>query len=179
MVKATLIIPAIIFPFGNFFFFGPSCGKRISPKRYKAIPKEHRIHIPIKTSLLMKPQFSTKSALDKNLNANPNSKNPRTTFTVFNQPPLFGSLFNQFGNIANNANGNANASPNPDIPTVSCQAPPSLVKDPPSSAPNIGPVQEKETIAKVSAIKKTPINPPTVVALLSIFAPQEAGNVIS
>src|SRR5690625_3038919 len=145
MVKATLITPAIIFPFGNFFVLGPSCGNRISPKRYNAIPKEHRIHIRMKISLFMIPQFSTKSALDNNLNANPKSKNPKPTFTVFNQPPLCGSVFSQCGNMANKANGKANARPNPDIPTVSCQAPPSLVNDPPRSAPNICPVHEKQT----------------------------------
>ena len=33
-------------------------------------------------------------------------------------------------------------------------------KVPARSEPKIGPVQEKETIAKVSAMKKMPINPP-------------------
>src|SRR5699024_6110186 len=133
--------------------------------------------IPIKTSLFNKPQFSTKSAFDKNLNAKPSSRNPNTTLTVLSQPPLFGNLFNQFGNIANKAKGSAKESPNPAIPTVNCHAPPSLASEPPNKEPKIGPLQEKETIAKVSAINETPRTPPTFGVLLSILALHEHGNV--
>ena len=49
------------------------------------------------------------SALDKNLKASANSKNPSTTFTLFNQPPDFGSVFNHAGKAANNPNGIAKA----------------------------------------------------------------------
>ena len=55
---------------------------------------------------------------ERNLKASASSKNPRTTFVVFNQPPDFGNEFNQFGNNANNANGNAKANPKPVIPAV-------------------------------------------------------------
>ena len=36
--------------------------------------------------------LDTKSAFDKNFNANANSINPNTTFTVFIQPPDFDKL---------------------------------------------------------------------------------------
>ena len=45
------------------------------------------------TSLSNRCNCKTKSALDKNLNAKANSKNPNTTFTVFNQPPDLGKVF--------------------------------------------------------------------------------------
>src|SRR5262245_54897826 len=56
--------------------------------------------------------------------------------------------------MANNANGNPSATPKPAAPAVSGQAPCSAT--PTSSVPKIGPVQEKETIASVPAIKKIP-----------------------
>src|SRR5690606_5918194 len=83
-----------------------------------------------------------------------------------------------FGNSANNANGKAKATPKPVIPTVSCVAPPSLDNEPANSEPNIGPVQENETMAKVKAIKNIPIIPPAPEAL-SILFPQECGSVSS
>ena len=61
---------------------------------------------------------NTKSALDKNLKAKANSKNPKETLTVFNQPPDFGIAFNQPGNMANNINGKAIAKENPNIPQI-------------------------------------------------------------
>ena len=97
---------------------------------------------------------------------------------MFNHPPDFGKEFSQFGNNANNAKGKANANPKPDIPAVSCVAPPSEVKEPANKEPKMGPVQEKETIASVNAIKNTPMIPPTEEAL-SILFPQELGNIIS
>ena len=48
--------------------------------------------IPKNTSLLSSPQCCTKSALDKNLKANANSKKANTFLTVSNQPPDFGKL---------------------------------------------------------------------------------------
>ena len=62
--------------------------------------------------------------------------------------------------MAKNVNGNPSANPNPAIPYVNCQAPPSDDNDPAKSEPSIGPVQEKETIESVKAIKNTPIMPP-------------------
>ena len=46
------------------------------------------------------PHCSTRSALDKNFIANAISKNPKTTFTEFNQPPDFGKDFSHVGNLA-------------------------------------------------------------------------------
>src|SRR5690554_1394738 len=129
-------------------------------------------------SRLISPQPSTKSAFDKNFRAKANSKNPRTTFTVFSHPPDLGREFNQLGNKAKRAKGSAKATPKPPIPAVSCIAPPSAVREPAKSEPRIGPVHEKETIAKVNAIKKTPIIPPMFEAL-SILFPQELGKVSS
>ena len=136
------------------------------------------IQIPIKTSLFKISQCITRSALDKNLNANASSKNPRTTFVVFNQPPDFGSEFSQLGNRANKAKGKANANPNPPIPAVSCIAPPSEDREPANNEPSIGPVQENETIAKGQCHEKIPIIPPILDAL-SILFPQELGKLSS
>ena len=97
---------------------------------------------------------------------------------VFNQPPELGIDFSQFGNKANKVKGSAKAIPKPVIPALNCMAPPSEVKEPANRDPKIGPVQENETIAKVKAIKKIPINPPTFEAV-SILSPQELGKVIS
>ena len=88
------------------------------------------------------------------MKANANSKNANIFFTVSNQPPDLGKLCNHCGNIANKVKGNANATPNPAIPCVKDHAPP--CSEPTNKVPKIGPVQEKETIAKVMAIKKMP-----------------------
>jgi len=105
------------------------------------------------------PQCDTKSALDKNLKAAATSKNPSTTFTEFNQPPDFGKAFIKAGKAAKMVNGKAKANPNPPIPAVNCQAPPSEVKDPANREPKIGPVQEKETKAKVNACRTRFVHP--------------------
>ena len=97
---------------------------------------------------------------------------------MFNHPPELGNDFNQLGNKANKAKGSAKANPKPVIPALNCIAPPSEVKEPANKEPKIGPVQEKEIIARVSAIKKIPIMPPTLEAV-SILSPQELGNVTS
>ena len=78
-----------------------------------------RIQIPIKSSLLKIPQCPTKSEFDKNLKAKANSKNPKITLVVFNQPPDFGNEFSQLGKSANKAKGKAKATPKPLIPAVS------------------------------------------------------------
>ena len=95
------------------FLTGESCGNFILANRYRANPAKITIHNPINISLFNSPQCSTKSALDKNLNASANSKNPKTTLVVFSQPPDFGSEFNQLGNKANKAKGKAKANPKP------------------------------------------------------------------
>ena len=118
----------------------------------------------------------TKSALDKNLKAKANSKNPKETFTVFNQPPDFGIEFNQPGNIANNINGKAIANEKPNIPMIGANPP--FEADSTSKVPTIGPVQENETTAKANAIKKIPTIPP-LSAFESIFVAHELGKTIS
>ena len=127
------------------------------------------------TSILIIPQWATKSALDKNFNAKASSINPKETLIVFNHPPDYGNDSSIFGNIANNANGSPSASPNPPIPTVNSQAAESLEIDPASSDPNIGPVQEKDTIANVRAIKNIPIIPPAD-SLLADLSTQDEGS---
>src|SRR5882724_915798 len=111
-------------------------------------------HAPTKTSLFISPHCFTRSALDKNLIAIASSRKPRTTFTEVSHPPDLGNDCNQPGNIANNAKGNASAKPNPASPAVNGQAPSEKV--PANKDPSIGPVQENETMARVSAIKKIP-----------------------
>src|SRR5690554_5788535 len=108
-----------------------------------------------KTSLSNKCHCNAKSALDKNLNANANSKNPRTTFTEFNQPPDFGRVFIHPGKAAKRAKGKANAKENPNIPTNGA-IPPSVAACT-NNTPTIGPVQENDTKANANAIKKIPI----------------------
>ena len=92
------------------------------------------------------------------MKAKASSKNPKTTFTAFNQPPDFGKEFNQPGNAANKVNGKARAKEKPNIPTKG--AIPPLEAASTNNVPTIGPVQEKETIAKANAIKSIPIIPP-------------------
>ena len=116
------------------------------------------IQIAKNNSLSNQCSCNTKSAFERNLNANANSKNPKNTLTVFNQPPDFGKEFIQPGNIANKAKGNAMANENPNIPTIG--AIPPFEADSTNSVPTIGPVQEKDTIANANAIKKIPITPP-------------------
>ena len=130
-------------------------------------------------SLFRKKVFETKSAFDKNFNANPSSMNPKTTFTVFIQPPDFGKLCNACGNNAKSPKTIAQLSPKPAKAKVSNIG---TFVDPvtalPSKLPKIGPVQEKETITKVSAIKKIPIIPPASSAFEDLLA-MELGKVIS
>ena len=124
------------------------------PNKYKVYPAPINAQMPIKTSRFNKPQCITRSAFERNLKASASSANASTFFTVSSQPPDLGSDFNQFGNMANNAKGNASAKPKPANPLVSGQAPP--LNEPTNKEPSIGPVQENETIASVSAIKKIP-----------------------
>ena len=116
--------------------------------------KEITTHKPINISLFRRPHCFTRSALDKNLTANASSMKPKTTFTFVIHPPDLGSDLSQFGNMAHNAKGNPNAIPNPAAPAVSGHAPWSAT--PTSNVPKMGPVQEKETIANVPAIKNMP-----------------------
>ena len=116
--------------------------------------------------------------MERNLRAKANSKKPKNTLAVVIHPPDLGREFNKEGKRAKITKGNAKESPKPAIPKESCIAPPSEEREPAKREPKIGPVQEKETIAKVSAIKKIPIIPPILEAL-SILVLHEAGSVIS
>src|SRR5690606_1783121 len=131
-----------------------------------------------KVSLFNNPQCFTKSALERNFTASASSRNPSTIFTEVSQEPDFGKEFSQLGKRANRVNGKASASPKPPIPMVNCQAPPLVDKDPASSEPKIGPVQENDTNASVRAMKKIPASPPRL-DLLSALLASELGMVIS
>ena len=136
-----------------------SWGNLKIPNRYKEVNIEIRAQIKIKTSRFKIPQWETKSAFDKNFKANANSINPITIFVVFNQVPDLGIDCNAFGNRENIPKGKDKDNPKPIIPKDSSIAPASDDNDPARSEPKIGPVQEKETIAKVNAIKNNPIIP--------------------
>ena len=157
---------------------GESCSIRKTPKRYKLINKKMATQMAKKISRFNSPACKTKSALDKNLKAIANSKNPNTTFTLLSHPPDFGNALSHEGNKANNPKGNPNPKPNPAIPTVSALAPPPVDNVPPNNAPNTGPVQLNDTNTKVSAIKKIPIIPPLFDAESALFI-HELGKVIS
>src|SRR5690349_2436354 len=98
------------------------------------------------------------SAIERNLKASANSAKPKITFTPFIQPPDLGREFNQEGNAANKLNGIAKAIANPLMTTNGPRYPSEDAST--NAAPIKGPVQEKETIANVAAIKKIPIIPP-------------------
>ena len=132
--------------------------------------------MPINTSLFKNPHCFTRSALERNLIASASSRNPRTTLTVLSQPPDFGKDCNQPGNIANKAKGKPNAKPKPAAPTVSGHGPASATLA--NNVPSKGPVQEKETIHKVAAIKKIPVKFPSPDFESALFAKDE-GKTIS
>ena len=134
------------------------------------------IQIARNTSLSNKCNCKTKSALDKNLKAKANSRNPKTTFTVLSHPPDLGKECNQLGNKAKSMNGKAKANENPSIPTIG--AIPPLEAASTKSVPTMGPVQENETMAKAKAMNKIPTTPP-LSACRSTFVAQELGNIIS
>ena len=172
-----MIIPKINLNGGS-FFIGESCLNFKRPNRYNVNPAPTNIQIAINISLFSKPQCITRSAFERNLNAKASSIKPNTTFTVFSHPPDLGNELKRFGKSANKAKGNASANPNPAIPDVNCMAPPSADNEPASKDPKIGPVQENETSASVSAIKKIPTIFPAP-ALLSAPLLILPGKVIS
>ena len=136
-------------------------------------------HIPINNSLLSKPQCSTKSAFDKNLNAKPSSRKPKITLKVFIHLPDFGIEFNILGKKANKVNGSARAIPKPNIPKVNWIAPPCDVIEPTKRDPRIGPVHENETSTNVSAMKNIPRYPLKEFDFESMELIQDAGKEIS
>ncbi|MCY1528686.1 hypothetical protein D9M68_638000 [compost metagenome] len=131
-----------------------------------------------KTSLSNHSQCHTKSAEDKNLSASASSRNPKHTFTLFNQPPDLGILFRKPGKIADKVKGSAKAKAKPNIPIAGARISP-LELAWTNKVPIIGPVQEKDTKAKDAAIKKIPPRPLLLSALESILLTNEAGRVIS
>ena len=177
MVKAPTAIARMIL-IAPSFFIGESWRNLILPNKYKVRPAPINIQIPIKTSRFNKPQCLTRSALEKNLKASASSANPNTTLTVLSQPPDLGNELSQLGKRANRAKGNASANPKPAMPDVNCIAPPSLEREPASNEPRMGPVQEKETRASVSAIKNIPAMLPAP-ALLSALLDKPEGKVSS
>ena len=133
----------------------------------------------MKTSRFSIPQCATRSALDRNLIANASSMKPNTTLRVFIHPPDLGKLCNRLGNNANKPKGKAKAKPNPVIPILSWVAPSVLDKEPASNEPKIGPVHEKETIARVRAIRKIPMIPPVLFDAKSSRFAHDEGRVSS
>ena len=119
----------------------------------------------------------TKSAVDKNFKAKANSRKPKVTLTVFNQPPEDGNEFNQLGKAAKSVNGMARASAKPNIPIAGPSKLPFEAAST-SNEPIIGPVHEKLTKLKVKPIKKIPRKPPLFEASSALFT-QLDGNVIS
>src|SRR4030095_833517 len=104
------------------------------------------------------PQCAVISATERNLNASASSAKPRMTFTLFIHPPDLGNELSHAGNAANKPNGMANANENPPITTNGPRKPADDAST--KAVPIKGPVQEKETIAKVAAMKKIPMKPP-------------------
>src|SRR6202012_4750901 len=113
----------------------------------------------------------------RNFNEKASSKKPKTTFTLFNHPPDFGSEFIADGNNANKVNGSANAVEKPSILTIGARRSP-LVAASTNTEPMIGPVQENETTTRVEAMKKMPSKPPLSEFSSSLLA-NELGKVIS
>src|SRR6185312_11868112 len=78
--------------------------------------------------------------------------------------------------MANNAKGNARPTEKPNMPIVGPNKPPRPAKT--NNGPTIGPVQEKDTITNVRAMKKMPPKVP-VPALASVLLVHEEGRAIS
>src|SRR5690606_2208954 len=81
------------------------------------------------------------------------------------------------GKNANSTKGIASAIENPSIPTAGPKRSP-LDAASTNNVPMIGPVQEKETKAKLNAIKNNPTNPP-LSDFASILLTKELGKVSS
>src|SRR5690554_3756494 len=100
----------------------------------------------------------------------------KTTLTELSHPPDLGNLLSADGKMASSVNGNANASPKKNIPSRGRRPPPCTASI--ISAPINGPVQEKETITVVSAMKNAPTSPPFS-ALESVLLTRLLGSKIS
>src|SRR5690554_1823902 len=131
-----------------------------------------------KISRLRMPQPLERSATDKNLRATANTIKPSATFTELSQLPDLGRVFNQEGKMAKRVNGIANANANPNMPMAGARRFPCVAAST-SNHPMMGPVHEKETKARVKAMKKRLIKPVVLSTLLSILLVHEAGRTIS
>ena len=138
--------------------------------------RDNTIQKAMNISLSKSLQPCERSALEKNFKASISSTKPSTTFTWLSQPPEAAILLSIPGNMANNANGKANPTEKPNIPTAGPAIPPLPAAT--SNGPTIGPVQEKDTMANVRAMKNMPLKLPTP-ALESVAFVQEEGKVIS
>ena len=137
---------------------------------------ETATQMAINSSRFNNPACQTRSAFERNLNAKPISRSPRTTFTEFNHPPDEGKEFSQPGNAEKSMKGRASAKEKPNMIEAGPPYPP--VAAPANAVPTRGPVQEKETMARVAAMKKIPMIPPLSEALSALLASAE-GKVIS
>src|SRR5690606_37544274 len=117
------------------------------------------------------------STLERNLSANASSRKPNTTLTLFSHPPDLGRDFSMEGKKAKRTNGMAKAIEKPSIPMAGPNRSP-LEAASTSSVPMIGPVQEKDTSARLKAIKNSPSNPP-LSDCASILLTKELGKVSS
>src|SRR5690606_10082563 len=92
-------------------------------------------------------------------------------------PPDFGMDFSNEGKPAKRTKGTAKAIENPSMPTAGPRRSP-LEAASTNSVPMIGPVHEKETNARLKAMKKRPSSPPRS-DLASILLTKELGSVIT
>ena len=146
------------------------------PKRYRARAPKMAIQMAMKTSLSSTWACSTRSAFDRNLKASANSRKPRKTLTVLSQPPDFGRELSHPGKAAKMEKGRAMASENPSMLIMGAIPPWAAAAT--RAVPTMGPVHEKETMARARAMKKMPSSPPRS-AWESTLVPQELGRVIS
>ena len=103
---------------------------------------------------------------------------PNTTFTVFIHPPDFGACFSNEGKRAKSVNGMAKAMAKPNMPMVGATMSP-CVETATSRKPTMGPVHEKDTKARVKAMKKMDSRPVVFSDFSSILFDQEDGSVSS
>ena len=121
------------------------------------------------------PQPYAMSATLRNLSENASSTTPSTTLTRTIHSPERGIFLIHWGKRAKSVKGNANARAKPSMHTTGASTSPSPTTLT-SIAPTIGAVHEKLTTTSVSAIKKTPINPPIFSALSSSLPAHDCGN---
>src|ERR1043165_5965041 len=103
-----------------------------------------RIQRAKKVSLFSRPQWATRSELDRYFNASASSTKPKTILMVFIQAPERGRDCSQKGKSANRAKGRPSAKPKPARTTVSWIAPPFGPRELTTKLPRMGPVQENE-----------------------------------